>query len=204
MVRLTTISNIFAGIGLAVLGFSIGVKYLLESLGQTGTSYPFYIWIGGAILLALVILFTIINTFTEMTGFVHPEDKLVSNMFVFLMTIAAILVFGYLDEGAAFQQQLFNMSTMIVVAFVFLFIFVYFSKTILEGEESGQLKEMTARFMMVSLLLGAIMAGLQFVLGEVYLGLGYVTGAVVLGIVAIVLVFSIAFFLIRQYEPVGE
>ena len=139
-----------------------------------------------------------------MTGFVHPEDKLVSNMFVFLMTIAAILVFGYLDEGAAFQQQLFNMSTMIVVAFVFLFIFVYFSKTILEGEESGQLKEMTARFMMVSLLLGAIMAGLQFVLGEVYLGLGYVTGAVVLGIVAIVLVFSIAFFLIRQYEPVGE
>ena len=204
MVRLTTISNIFAGIGLAVLGFSIGVKYLLESLGQSGTSYPFYIWIGGAILLALVILFTIINTFTEMTGFVHPEDKLVSNMFVFLMTIAAILVFGYLDEGAAFQQQLFNMSTMIVVAFVFLFIFVYFSKTILEGEESGQLKEMTARFMMVSLLLGAIMAGLQFVLGEVYLGLGYVTGAVVLGIVAIVLVFSIAFFLIRQYEPVGE
>jgi hypothetical protein len=204
MVRLTTISNIFAGIGLAVLGFSIGVKYLLESLGQTGTAYPFYIWVGGAILLALVIIFTIINTFTEMTGFVHPEDKLVSNMFVFLMTIAAILVFGYLDEGAAFQEQLFNMSTMIVVAFVFLFIFVYFSKTILEGEESGQLKEMTARFMMVSLVLGAIMAGLQFVLGEVYTTLGYVTGAVVLGIVAIVLVFSIAFFLIRQYEPVGE
>ena len=101
-------------------------------------------------------------------------------------------------------MQLFNMCTMIVVAFVFLFIFVYFSKTILEGGESGQLKEMTARFMMVSLVLGAIMAGLQFVLGEVYTGLGYAGGAIVLGIVAIILVFSIALFLIRQYEPVGE
>ncbi|MGY5875970.1 MAG: hypothetical protein RTU30_09505 [Candidatus Thorarchaeota archaeon] len=203
MVRLTTISNIFAGIGFAVLGFSVGIKYLLESLGQTGTAYPFYVWIGGAVLLALVIIFTIINTFTEMTGFVHPEDKLVSNMFVFLMTIAAILVFGYLDEGETFQFQLFNMSTMIVVAFVFLFIFVFFSKTILEGGETGQLKEMTARFMMVSLVLGAIMAGLQFLLGEIYLALTYAGGAIVLGIVAVILVISIALFLIRQYEPVG-
>jgi hypothetical protein len=202
MVRLTTISNIFAGIGFAILGFSIVLKFLLGTLDPNST-VPFWSWVVGVALLGLVIIFTIINTFTEMTGFVHPEDKLVSNMFVFLMTIAAILVFGYLNEGEELQPELFNMSTMIIVAFVFLFIFVYFSKTILEGGESGQLKEMTARFMMVSLVLGAIMAGLQYALGIIYEALLYTGGAIVLGIVAVILVISIALFLIRQYEPVG-
>ncbi len=203
MVRLTTISNILAGIGIAILGFSIVLKYIYQSISTT-SSIPFYSWLIGVLLLGVVIISTVINTFTEMTGFVHPEDKLVSNMFVFLMTIAAILVFGYLDEGEPLQEQLFNMSTMIVVAFVFLFIFVYFSKTILEGGESGKLKEMTARFMMVSLVLGAIMAGLQYALGVIYGALLYTGGSIVLGIIAIILVVSIAFFLIHQYEPVGE
>ncbi len=203
MVRLTTISNILAGIGLAVLGFSIGLKYLLESLNVSNTSYPFYMWVGGAGILGIVVLFTIINTFTEITGYVHPMDKLVGNMFVFLFAIAAILAFGILDEGVLYQEMLFGVASMIVIAFVFLFIFVYFSSTILEGEETGQLKEMTARFMMVSLVLGAIMAVVKVGLDYVYTTYKYSFAALILGGVALGLVVIIALILIRKYEPVG-
>ncbi len=214
MVRVTTISNILAGIGLAVLGFSAGLKYLLEmvqnslppdqTLSDFILSFPLYLWFGGAVLLGLVILLTVINTFTEITGFVHPEDKLVGNMFVFLMGIATILVLGVLDQGAAFQKPLFDISSMIVIAFVFLFIFVFFSSTILEGGESGQLKEMTARFMMVSLVLGIIMAGLKLGLDEIYNSVSYAVAAALLGAVAFILVVVIALALIRKYEPIGE
>ena len=61
MVRITTISNILSGIGIAILAFSAILKYLLEGLGQTGTAYPFYAWIIGAGLLVIVILASAVN-----------------------------------------------------------------------------------------------------------------------------------------------
>ena len=204
MVRLTTISNILAGIGLAILGFSAILKYLLESLGVSATGYPFYMWIGGAVILGLVIIFSIINTFTEITGFVHPEDKLVSNMFVFLMAIGTILILGILDEGVAFQRSLFDGGSMIVIAFVFLFIFVFFSRNLTESGEMGQVKEMTARFMLVSLALGLVMAGLKIGLDTIYASLSYAYAAGALGIVAIALSLLLVLVLGRKYEPVGE
>ncbi|MGQ4872407.1 MAG: hypothetical protein ACP6IT_11330 [Candidatus Thorarchaeota archaeon] len=205
MVRLTTISNVLAGIGLAVLGFAVVLKYMLASLNVTGSTYPYYAWLGGAGLLAVVLIMSVINTFTELTGFVHPEDKLISNMFVYLMAIATVLIFGILDEGQAFQETLFNIASMIVIAYVFLFIFVYFSQAITEGSEIGQVKEMTARFMIVSLILGGIMAALLVGLRAIwdYFGL-YESAAAALGLFAVALVVFIVLLLGRRYEPVGE
>jgi hypothetical protein len=205
MVRITTISNIMAGIGIAILAFSAILKYLLEGLGQTGTAYPFYAWVIGAVLLGIVILASAVNTFTERTGFVHPEDKLVSNMFVFLMAIATILILGLLDEGLPYQRSLFDMGAMIVIAYIFLFIFVFFSGEITEAGEMGQVKEMTARFMLVSLLLGAIMAGVKVgldIIWEATDSYGWAAGS--LGLFALVLVVLIVAFLGRRYEPVGQ
>ncbi|NWF95259.1 MAG: hypothetical protein HXY34_03870 [Candidatus Thorarchaeota archaeon] len=204
MVRLTTISNILSGIGLAVLGFSLGVKYLLQSVGVTGSSWPFYLWIGGAALLGVVLIMSLLNTFTELTGFIHPEDKLISNMFVFLMAIGTVLVLGALDEGQPFQQQLFRIGSMIVIAYVFLFIFVFFAPTITQGEASGQVKEMTSRFMLVSLVLGAIMAALQLLLDTIWYSFSpmYASGA--LGVFAVAIVVIIVLVLGRKYEPVGQ
>jgi len=156
MVRITTISNILSGIGIAILAFAGILKYLLESLGQTGTSYPFYAWIAGAVLLGIVVIASAINTFTEMTGFVHPEDKL-------------------------------------------------FSGQITEAGEMGQVKEMTARFMLVSLLLGAVMAIVKVGLDIIWDATGsYTVAAGALGLFALVLVVLIVVFLGRKYEPVGE
>ncbi len=209
MVRLTTIGNVLSGIGITLLGVAIGIKYLLQSLGTTGDplQYPFYIWMGSLGVLAIVLLVSIVNTFTEMTGFVHPDDKLYANTLVFIMTLGTILTFGLLEgfDTAEIQGSLFNMGTMIVIAYIFLFIFVFFGTRIAEGAETGQVKEMTSRFMLVSLILGAIMAGVNFALNWIWLLTeSYAWAAGTLFLFAIALVFIIVIFLGRRYEPVGE
>lgn len=206
MVRLTTISNVLSGIGITVLGFSAIIKAMLGLLGITGTLYPLTAWIVGAVLLVIVLIMSSINTFTEKTGFVNPEDKLVSNMFVFLTAILAILIFGYLDPvDPVLQANLFNIATMIVIAYVFLFIFVYFSGTITKGGEKGQIKELTSRFMLVSLLLGVVMAVVKVGFDWILVTLNfYEAAALALGLFALFLVVVTVMFLGRRYEPVGE
>ena len=210
MVRLTTISNLFSGVGITIVAFSGGIWYLLDALSTAASEplwlVPFYLWVAGVGILGLVLLMSAITTFTEMTGFIHPEDKLISNMFVYLNAIATILVLGLLyPNDLTFQQTLFNIASMIVLAYVFLFVFVFFSASIMEGGEQGQVKEMTSRFMLVSLALGAIMAGIKIFLDWVWATSGsYAISAVLVGIVAVVLVLVIVVFLGRKYEPVGE
>jgi hypothetical protein len=207
MVRINTVSNWLSGFGFAALGISVIFKYILEDLGITGTQYPFYAWLIGAGIMGIVLIMSIVTTFTEMTGFLHPEDKLVSNMFVFLMAIGTILIFGIQDFiDAILQRSLFDMGAMILIAYVFLFIFVFFSKNITEGEQLGQVKEMTARFMLVSLLLGVIMAGLKIITDYIWYSFGetYELAAATLGVFAVALVIVIVAFLGRKYEPVGE
>ncbi|RDE12327.1 MAG: hypothetical protein C4K47_08280 [Candidatus Thorarchaeota archaeon] len=202
MVRVTTVSNVLSGIGLAVLAFAVIFKYLPE----TSTSqYPNYAWLVGAALSVIVIIMSIVNTFTEVTGFVHPDDKLISNMFVFLMAIATILIYGILDLGISFQSSIYGVGSMIVIAYVFLFVFLIFRETIMKGGEKGKVKEMTARFMLVSLFLGAVMAAIKFGLEYTYFYLGsYAQASLVLGIFAVVLVIVIAIVLGRRYEPVAQ
>ncbi len=209
MVRLTTIGNFLSGIGLTLLGVTIGLKYLLESLSATQEQmqYPFYIWIGALGMLGVVLIISIINTFTEMTGFVHPDDKLLSNMLVYIHALGTLLTFGMLDgidADPVTQGYLFDMGTMIVIAYIFLFVFVFFGSKIAEGAETGQVKEMTSRFMLVSLVLGVIMAGVYLLLSVIKNTWSYGWASGALFLLAVVLVVVIVFFLGRRYEPVGE
>jgi len=207
MVRLTTIGNFLSGIGLTLLGVTIGVKALLDSLSATPDqlAYPFYIWLGALGVLAVVLIFSIINTFTEMTGFVHPDDKMMSNMLVYMMSIGTLLTYGLLEgTSALIQGYLFDMGTMIVIAYIFLFVFVFFGSRISAGAETGQTKEMTSRFMIVSLVLGVIMAGIYLLTSIIRDSLSYGWAAGALFGIAVLLVVCIVIFLGRRYEPVGE
>jgi hypothetical protein len=207
MVRLTTIGNFLSGIGLTLLGGTIGAKALLDALSATGDllMVPFYIWLIALAVLAIVLIIAVINTFTEITGFVHPDDKMMSNMLVYMMTIATLLTYGLLEGvDALIQGYLFDMGTMIVIAYVFLFVFVFFGGRISEGAETGQTKEMTSRFMIVSLILGVIMAGVYLSASIIKDTLTYGWASAVLFGIAVALVFSIVVFLGRRYEPVGE
>ena len=207
MVRLTTIGNFLSGIGLTLLAVAIGVKYLLDSLSAPAAQlvYPFYIWLIALAMLAVVLVISVINTFTEITGFVHPDDKMMSNMLVFIMSLGTLLVFGLLEgTDAIMQGYLFDMGTMIVIAYIFLFVFVFFGSRISEGAETGQIKEMTSRFMLVSLVLGVIMAGVYLLMSIVKDSLSYTWAAGVLMVFAVALIVIIVIFLGRRYEPVGE
>jgi hypothetical protein len=207
MVRLTTIGNFLSGIGLTLLGVTIGVKALLDVVSATPDQlvYPFYIWLGSLAVLAVVLIISVINTFTEITGFVHPDDKMMSNMLVYIMSIGTLLTFGLLEgTSVTVQGYLFDMGTMIVIAYVFLFVFVFFGSKISVGAETGQTKEMTSRFMIVSLILGVIMAGVYLLTSVIRDSLTYGWAAGVLFGIAVLLVVCIVVFLGRRYEPVGE
>ena len=207
MVRLTTIGNFLSGIGLTLLGGTIGAKALLDvvTAGPELLVIPFYIWIIAVAVLAIVLVIAVINTFTEITGYVHPDDKMMSNMLVYMMSIATLLTYGLLDGvDATIQAYLFDMGTMIVIAYIFLFVFVFFGGKISEGAETGQTKEMTSRFMIVSLILGVIMAAVYLTTSVIRDSLTYGWAAAVLFGIAVLLVFSIVIFLGRRYEPVGE
>ena len=126
-------------------------------------------------------------------------------MLVYMMTIATLLTYGLLEGvDAIIQGYLFDMGTMIVIAYVFLFVFVFFGGRISEGAETGQTKEMTSRFMIVSLILGVIMAGVYLSASVIKDTLSYGWASGVLFGIAVALVFSIVVFLGRRYEPVGE
>jgi hypothetical protein len=207
MVRLTTIGNFLSGIGLTLLAGTIGAKWLLDAVTATPELMviPFYIWLIALGVLGVVLLIAIINTFTEMTGYVHPDDKMMSNMLVYMMSIGTLLTYGLLDGiDVVIQGYLFDMGTMIVIAYVFLFVFVFFGKRISEGAETGQIKEMTSRFMIVSLILGVIMAGVYLFASIIKDTLTYGWASGVLFGIAVLLVVCIVIFLGRRYEPVGE
>lgn len=207
MVRLTTIGNFLSGIGLTLLGVTIGVKALLDALSPAPEQlvYPFYVWIGALGVLAVVLLISIITTFTEVTGFVHPDDKMMSNMLVYMMSIGTLLTFGLLEgTTVTVQGYLFDMGTMIVIAYIFLFVFVFFGGKISAGAETGQTKEMTSRFMIVSLILGVIMAGVYLATSIIRDNLSYGWAAAALFGIAVLLVVCIVIFLGRRYEPIGE
>ena len=207
MVRLTTIGNFLSGIGLTLLAGTIGAKALLDvvTAGPELLVIPFYIWLVALGVLATVLVIAVINTFTEMTGFVHPDDKMMSNMLVYMMTIATLLTYGLLEGvDETVQAYLFDMGVMIVIAYLFLFVFVFFGSKISEGAETGQTKEMTSRFMIVSLILGAIMAIVYLTTSVIRDSLSYGWAAGVLFGIAVLLVISIVIFLGRRYEPVGE
>jgi hypothetical protein len=201
MVRVVTFGNVLSGIGLAMLGFVIFLKYLIADPGD----YPFYGWLLALAILAVVLLISIVTTFTEKQGYIHPNDKLTANMLVFMMTIGTLLVYGLLITDTTIQGYLFDMGTMIVIAYIFLFVFVAYGSKIAAGAETGQVKEMTSRFMLVSLVLGAIMAGVNFLLNLIQdITSSYAWAAGTLTAFAFALVLLIVIFLSRRYEPIGE
>lgn len=205
MVRLTTIGNFLSGLGLASLAFTIVVKAIATQPDQV--LYPFYIWLIALGFLVVVLIISVITTFTEMTGYVHPDDKLLSNMLVYIHALATLLVYGLLagvGVDVVIQGYLFDMGTMIVIAYIFLFVFVFFRSKISQGAETGQVKEMTSRFMIVSLFLGVIMAGIYLITSIIKDTLTYGWAAGVLFGIAVLLVVCIVIFLGRRYEPVGE
>jgi len=215
--RLFLVGAMATGIGSTLLFISI----YLAHIGDITTA--FYSYLGCVLCVAVVVFCAAINSLTTWAGFVHPDDRLWSNILAYLLTLFVILTSGRFVTGGLtywLLNVLFNAGSMMVLALIFLFSFVGLSgqfklREVLEGTEPEEhSKEISARLILFSLVVGAIMAAIQIGLITLYwnldvtFGLGQPTSyyytAYGIGAIATVLVITLGVVLRSKYEPVGR
>ncbi len=155
----------------------------------------------------------------------HPDDRLWSNILAYLLALFAILTLGRFVSIVStilmvttdwLFRILFNTGTMLVLALILLFALVGLSgrfqlREVLEGTDSkGRAKEISARLILFSLLVGGFMVlfqtGLEVLNYYLYTLFGlpqsYYYVAVGIGAVATALVVTLGVVLRSKYEKV--
>lgn len=214
--RLFLVGGVATGIGMTLLAISI----LLSDLNVAFQAYL------GCIVCAVIVIFcAVINSLTTWAGLVHPDDRLWSNILAYLLALFAILTLGrfvsivsavFLVTTDWLFRILFNTGTMLILALILLFALVGLSgrfqlRDVLEGTDAkGRAKEISARLILFSLLVGGIMVLIQtgleilnYYLFTLYgLPQSYYYVAVGIGLVATALVVSLGVLLRSKYEKV--
>lgn len=215
--RLFLVGGVATGIGLTLLAISI----LLSDMNVAFQAYL------GCIICAIVVIFcAVVNSLTTWAGSVHPDDRLWSNILAYLLALFAILTLGrFVSIVSAVLSVatdwlfriLFNTGTMLILALILLFALVGLSgrfklKEVLEGTDSkGRTKEISARLILFSLLVGGLMVlvqtGLETLNYYLYTLFGlppsYYYVAIGIGAVATVLVVLLGVILRSKYEKVS-
>lgn len=209
--RLFLIGGLTSGIALTLLAISIVLADMVTA---------FYAYLGAVICVCIVIVCAAVNSLTTWGGWVNPDDRLWSNILAYLLTVFVILAYGrFVSTEAWLLNILFNTGSMLVQALILLFGLVGLSgafqlKQVLEGTEPDEKsKEISARLMLFSLLVGGFMAAVQLALYQIYwwffdvmafgLPQAYYYVAMVIGGLAFILVITLGVVLRSKYEPVG-
>jgi hypothetical protein len=215
--RLFLVGGVATGIGLTLLAISI-------VLSDITVAFQAYL---GCIVCAVIVIFcAVINSLTTWAGLVHPDDRLWSNILAYLLALFAILTLGRFVPIVSvvlmvapdwLYRILFNTGTMLIIALILLFALVGLSgrfqlREVLEGTDSeGRTKEISARLILFSLLVGGIMVLVQTGLEVLYYYLytvfllpsSYYYVSVGIGAVATVLVVLLGVILRSKYEKVS-
>ena len=210
--RLFLIGGLATGIGLTLLAISIVLQDITTA---------FYAYVGTIICAVIVVIAAIINSLSTWAGYVHPDDRLWSNILAYLLTLFTILTFGRFLAADPLRDFyftiLFNTGSMLVLALILLFGLVGLSgkfrlQEVLEGTSSDErTKEISARLILFSLLIGSFMTAIQVGLLLLYGHLNtiflqpnafYYTSFGIGGI-AFLLVISLGVILRTRYEPVS-
>jgi hypothetical protein len=215
--RLFLVGGVATGIGLTLLAISI-------VLSDITVAFQAYL---GCIVCAVIVIFcAVINSLTTWAGLVHPDDRLWSNILAYLLALFAILTLGRFVPIVSvvlmvapdwLYRILFNTGTMLIIALILLFALVGLSgrfqlREVLEGTDSeGRTKEISARLILFSLLVGGIMVLVQTGLEVLYYYLytvfllpsSYYYVSVGIGAVATILVVLLGVILRSKYEKVS-
>lgn len=203
--RFLVIGLLFTGIGLAVLGIAVFIPFLITGV-EPEDLIPVYI---GAIgIFAIVFISAFFTTFTEIGGYTHPDDMLFSNIFAFLYAVCAVLAGGIFFPTPETQELIFDLASMIIVAYGFLILLTVLGPRLgvgsLAEEELERGKQSISRYMLFSLIIGGIIGLINMGFGMIYTQLGFNWAAVgLIAITAIVVVFM-GFFFRTQYAIVEE
>lgn len=222
--RVFLIGGMATGIGMTLLAISI----LPTSIIPVTTA--FYAFLGCIICCFIVIIAAVVTSLTTWAGYIHPDDRLWSNILAYLLSLFSVLTYGrFAYAGLPFAHTLandwyleifFNIGTMMVLAIILLFSLVGLSgrfqlREVLEGiDSSARTKEISARLILFSLLIGAIMAGVQlgfvilyrYFITDLAFGLpnAYYYTSIAIGGIAFILVITLGVILRSKYEPVGR
>lgn len=199
--RFLVVGLLFTGIGLAVLGIAIGIPVLLEEVDPEAM-IPVYI--AAIVIFGIVFISAFITTFTELGGYTHPDDMLFSNIFAFLYAVCAILAGGYFIESQ--QRNLFNLTSMVIVAYGFLILLTVLGPRLgvgaLSETDLERGKESISRYMLFSLILGGIIGFINLGFGLIFDEFGFNLAAVGLVAVTAAVVIFMGMFFRTQYAIV--
>ena len=194
--RLVMIGGMFMGIGLALLGISIYNNTVVP--GEHNVVFVY----GALAMFAITLIISIIDTFTDWTGYVHPSEMLFSNVFTFIMGLAIPLVWGYF--WYAMRDIFYTIAEMLVIAYIFLLAFIKVRFKISSEEELEMAEKVTtAKFLLVALLVGGVMAAVQYGMNWLYASYQYELASLILGGATSIFIIAMAALLDIKYEPVS-
>lgn len=203
-VRLSYFGGMFTGIGGVILVVSIWLPSLT-------------LYIASYVLLALVVVISVLNTFFRekgIVGFVHPDELLFGNIFAFLFVISEIICAGYFMKLGTLSplpgtpqlesvQAMFNYATVLVVTFILLFLLEILQVSLMKDVKPKQrTKETMSRLIMFSMVLGFIISAILAAFNQMYFIYGFESSAIVLGSFSAVFLFVLGFVLYTKYEEV--
>ncbi len=196
--RLVMIGGMVMGIGLAMLGIALYNQHIVPTAAESNVTFVY----GAIVAFSIALVIGIIDTFTDWTGYVHPSEMLFSNVFTFIMGLAIPLVWGYFwyDMRSVF----YTIAEMLVMAYIFLLVFIKVRFKISTEEELEMAEKVTtAKFLLIALLLGGVMAAVQYGMNWLYVAYDYGIAALILGGATSIFVIAMAALLDIKYEPVS-
>ncbi len=208
--RLILLGGMTTGIALTLLGIAIFLD----------PSIAFLAYLGCVVCTGIVVACAVVNSLTTWPGFVHPDDRLWSNILAYLLTLFSILTLGrFLKEDIRADwwfTLLFNIGTLLLLALILVLSLIGLSgrfrpKGLTEKEKAkDRSKEVASRLILFALLVGAVMAagqtGLILLWDYFYTTYGsplsYYYISVTIGSLTTLILFSLGIVLRAKYEAV--
>jgi hypothetical protein len=191
----------FGGIAEGVGGTLLALSILLKDER---------LFIASLVPLALVLIFAFIDTFLrEKVGYIHPVDLAFGNILAYLYTLGQILILGYFFP--VLQALVYDIGTIFLMSFVFLVGLVKVGlMRAFEIDEKDKPKETVARFVLLAIVFGALMALGRIGFDYIYqpapggIGLGFNPSAIILFSATALLMLVTGAIIRGRYEPISN
>jgi hypothetical protein len=169
-----------------------------------GAMVTYYVAVG---ILVILIIIAVYNSFTDKV-FVHPDDKLFGNIFTFILFMALTLSFGYFQDSLLLEKASYDAGVILLLLFIFVYVMLFFAKRIgfhelLMDDQFKREKELMARFILFTVLLGALLVVMKIVFDMIYESLNYSWGVLCVGLATFVVLMVVGLSTWRKYEPIG-
>jgi hypothetical protein len=210
--RLVLIQGIVGGIALAILIMAIVLQYLVNVLPSIQTGI-FITYLVSVCCLIFLVFLSVVSTFFS-KAFIHPDDRLWGNTFCFVLFMADTLALGhFFPSGVAVNEVIrkfsYEAGSYVLITFILIYLVLFFSKKIgfheiILGDPNKREKEIVARFILFSILLGAILVSLKYLLDIMYGFVNYTGGVWIMMISSFGIIMLIAFTNWKKYAPVAD